>query len=72
MKEALIASGLDVYDNDINNELINNANANERIVSNDLGEKYGGMWIDYDDSNNAYQVIAITEPLNISKKIIFK
>ena len=68
MKEALIASGLDVYDNDINNELINNANANERIVSNDLGEKYGGMWIDYDDSNNAYQVIAITEPLNISKK----
>lgn len=68
LKQAIAASGMEAYDTDRNNELIQNANKSEPELQRDLGENYGGTWIDYDENNNAFQVIATTKPVNLEKQ----
>ncbi|MGE8319427.1 MAG: S1 family peptidase [Pseudomonadales bacterium] len=69
---ALKAAGLDIYDSEINRETIFNANKNEPQLSKNLGDKYAGTWIEYDENNHAYQVIATTSPVNIDQSLLTK
>lgn len=67
-EKALKAAGLDSNVVDENEKIMLTANANEERFKTELGDTYGGSWIDYDSSGKAYQVVAAVDLILVSKR----
>lgn len=62
---ALKAAGLDIYETPRNIDVIQNVGKNIEEIPSSI---YSGTWIEYDENNNAYQVIAVNSPSGFNKK----
>ena len=67
-KEALVAAGLDIFATKKNNRILEVAAKNIEGIKSVAGEKFGGTWIEYDENNEAHQVVSVTEPISFNSK----
>jgi streptogrisin C len=63
-EEALKEAGLDIYESAKNAEIINDAVSN---IENIPKSAYSGTWIEYNEKNEATQVIALSSPIGVKK-----
>lgn len=67
-EDALKLAGRDPNMADENEKIMLAANANEKKLRSELGDVYGGSWIDYDSSGRAYQVVAAVDAIIVNKE----
>ncbi|MEJ5149722.1 S1 family peptidase [Comamonas sp. MYb396] len=64
---ALKAAGLENAESPENKAIVESATSNYEILRENLGDSFGGFWVEYDENGNAYQVLAATTPVTVAK-----
>ncbi len=66
-EDAMKAAGLEAMTLESNIELVKKAQANFEIYKNELGQEFGGLWIEYEKDGNPSVVLGSTGENRISK-----
>lgn len=66
--EALNSRNLQQRETTKNQKIIQQISQNHEDLKLSIGADFAGSWVEYDDEDRAYQVVAVTRLINIAKK----